>query len=94
MSDEVENVVPLKRKETKPPPGLSQEERARRFWWLENHICELVTAAELAIDIYTGYGDPRNGEEIGPKTAWVLDQIERLAKELKAMYYDEELEED
>ena len=58
---------------------------------MENHVCELATAAELAIDIYTGNPGP---EQIGPKTAFVLDQIERLARELKEIYFDKDLEDD
>ena len=46
---------------------------------LENEICELATAAELSVDIHT---DGKSN-----KTSFVLDQLERIAKQLKEKYY-------
>jgi hypothetical protein len=46
---------------------------------LENKICELATAAELAVDLFT--------DGNSAKTSFVLDQVERLAKELHKDYY-------
>ena len=84
-------VLPLadarKEKLKKNSPAPVGETARQRFMAMENHVCELATAAELAIDIYAA--NPHS-EPIGPKTAWVLDQIERLANELRAMYYGED----
>jgi hypothetical protein len=100
MSAEIEeiegDVLPLadarKSKQKKlPAPESVTKDRAAIYLAMEDHVCQLATAAGLAIDIYTA--EPV-AEAIGPKTAWVLDQIERLTKELKAMYYDKEIEED
>jgi hypothetical protein len=45
---------------------------------LEDDICELTAAAGLDLGVKEG---------IGPLTSFVLDQIERLAKQLQEKYY-------
>jgi hypothetical protein len=71
------NLIRLSRKEIqrKRPPTVDRS----AILSLENDICELATAAELSVDLHTD-GDSN-------KTSFVLDQVERIAKQLKGKYY-------
>jgi hypothetical protein len=71
------NLVRLSRKEIRrqPPPTVDR----MAVLSLENDICELATATDLAVDLHVD-GDTN-------KTSFVLDQVERIAKQLKEKYY-------
>jgi hypothetical protein len=87
MKKPAKKQIPKPRKEatkSKKKPGLDRdtiEKRAKTYWDMESHVCDLVSMGTIAMDQF----DKDNGLFI-----FAVSKLEDMLNEFRAHYYAEE----